>query len=245
MKITVIGGGSTYTPELVNGFLSRVQNLPVTELCLMDIDAARLQIVGGFAKRMVESKGSPFKVTLSTDQREAIRGAAYVITQLRVGQMPARREDEYLGLRHGLIGQETTGIGGMAKALRTIPVILNIADDIRTVAPGAMLVNFTNPAGLNTQALSMFAADVPAVGVCNVAYKPKMTMIEALEKVLGSKVDPARCELNTLGLNHLTWHRGFKVDGEEMWGPILQGFVAELRKEEDPEFAPDLVETLQ
>ncbi len=103
--------------------------------------------------------------------------------------MPARREDEYLGLRHGLVGQETTGIGGMAKALRTIPVILSIAADIRAVgAPGAMLVNFTNPAGLNTQALSMFAADVPAVGVCNVAYNTKMTMIEAIEKQLGSKV---------------------------------------------------------
>lgn len=246
MKITVIGGGSTYTPELVNGFLVRTQSLPIDELCLMDIDEARLKIVGGFAKRMVESKNAPFKVTLSTDQREAIRGASYVITQLRVGQMPARREDEYLGLRHGLVGQETTGIGGMAKALRTIPVILKIAEDIRAVgAPGAMLVNFTNPAGLNTQALSMFAADVPAVGVCNVAYNTKMTMIEAIEKQLGSKVDPARCELNTLGLNHLTWHRGFKVDGEEMWGPILQGYVAELRQEEEPEFPPELVETLQ
>lgn len=245
MKITVIGGGSTYTPELVNGFLTRSQSLPITELCLMDIDPERLQIVGGFAKRMVESKGAPFKVVLSTDQREAIRGASYVITQLRVGQMPARREDEYLGLRHGLIGQETTGIGGMAKALRTIPVILNIAADIRELAPGAMLVNFTNPAGLNTQALSLFAPDVPAVGVCNVAYNTKMTMIEAIEKQLGGKVDPARCELNTLGLNHLTWHRGFKVDGEEMWGPILQGYVAELRQEDEPEFPPELVETLQ
>lgn len=245
MKITVIGGGSTYTPELVNGFLTRSQSLPITELCLMDIDPERLQIVGGFAKRMVESKGAPFKVVLSTDQREAIRGASYVITQLRVGQMPARREDEYLGLRHGLIGQETTGIGGMAKALRTIPIILSIAADIRELAPGAMLVNFTNPAGLNTQALSLFAPDVPAVGVCNVAYNTKMTMIEAIEKQLGGKVDPARCELNTLGLNHLTWHRGFKVDGEEMWGPILQGYVAELRQEDEPEFPPELVETLQ
>ena len=120
MKVTVIGGGSTYTPELVNGFLARTDTFPMTELCLMDIDSQRLEIVGGFAQRMVEFKGAPFKVTLSTDQREAIRGASYVTTQLRVGMMNARKNDEYLGLRHGLIGQETTGIGGMAKALRCL-----------------------------------------------------------------------------------------------------------------------------
>lgn len=245
MKVTVIGGGSTYTPELVNGFLCRTDSFPLNELWLMDIDVARLKIVGGFAQRMAESHGSPFKVVLSTDQREAVRGASYVTTQLRVGQMPARREDEYLGLRHDLIGQETTGIGGMAKALRTIPVILKIAEDMRKLAPGALLVNFTNPAGLNTQALSMFAPDVPAIGVCNVPITTKMTMIESLEKQLGQKIDPARCELNTLGLNHLTWHRGFKVDGEEMWKPILQGYVAELRQEKEPEFPPELVDTLQ
>ena len=245
MKVTIIGGGSTYTPELVNGFLARIDSFPLSELCLMDIDEARLKVVGGFAQRMVAKHGSPFKVVLSTDQREAIRGASYVTTQLRVGQMPARREDEYLGQRNGLIGQETTGIGGMAKALRTIPVILKIAADMRDLAPGALLVNFTNPAGLNTQALSMFAADVPAVGVCNVPITAKMFIIEGLEKQLGQKIDPDRCELNTLGLNHLTWHRGFKVDGEEMWGPIIQTYVAELRKEEEPEFPPELVNTLK
>ena len=101
MKVTVVGGGSTYTPELVSGFLARLEQFPVDELWLLDIDEARLRIVGGFAQRMVAAKGSPFKVVLSTDQREAIRGAAYVTTQLRVGQMEARREDEYLGRRHG------------------------------------------------------------------------------------------------------------------------------------------------
>jgi 6-phospho-beta-glucosidase len=245
MKVTVIGGGSTYTPELVNGFLARLDSLPVTELWLMDIDAARLEIVGGFAKRMVEHKGNPFKVVLSTNQRESVAGASYVSTQLRVGQMPARRDDEYLGRRHGLIGQETTGIGGMAKALRTIPVILNIAKDIREVSPGALLVNFTNPAGLNTQALSMYAADVPAVGVCNVALHAKMDMVAMVEKQLQRTVDPAHCELNTLGLNHLTWHRGFKVDGEEMWPVILREYISELQANEDREFPVDLVETLR
>src|SRR5215510_7971191 len=168
MKIAVIGGGSTYTPELVNGFLARADRLPLDELWLMDIDRERLDVVGGFAQRMVKAKGSPFKVILSANQRESITGASYVVTQLRVGMMPARRGDEYLGRRHGLIGQETTGVGGMAKALRTIPVILNIAKDIREVAPNALLANFTNPAGLVTEAIMRYAKDVTAVGVCNV-----------------------------------------------------------------------------
>lgn len=245
MKVTVIGGGSTYTPELVNGFLARLDHFPVSELWLEDIDAPRLEIVGGFARRMAEAKGNPFRVVLSTDQREAIRGASYVVTQLRVGQMPARREDEYLGKRHGLVGQETTGIGGMAKALRTIPVILQIAENMRELAPGALLVNFTNPSGLNTQALSMFAADVPAVGVCNVPINTKMEMVEMLEKKLGEKIDPARCDLDTLGLNHLSWHRGFKVDGEDMWPQVLAAYGETLRSAEEPEYPPKLVETLK
>src|SRR5512146_615491 len=180
MKVAVIGSGSTYSPELVNGFLARLGQFPLTELWLMDIDAQRLAIVGGFAKRMVERKGSPFKVFLTQNQREAVQSAAYVLTQLRVGQMPARRADEYLGKRHGLIGQETTGIGGLAKALRTIPVILNIAQDIRETASGALLVNFTNPSGLVTQALSMYAPDVPIVGVCNGPFTTKMGILEML-----------------------------------------------------------------
>ncbi|RIK25797.1 MAG: 6-phospho-beta-glucosidase, partial [Chloroflexi bacterium] len=159
MKVAVIGGGSTYTPELVNGFLQRAESFPLRELWLMDVDAERLRVVGGFAQRMV------FKIFLTTNRREALQGASYVTTQLRVGMMPARRNDEYLGKRHGLIGQETTGVGGMAKALRTIPVILDIANDMRELAPNAMLANFTNPAGIVTQALSQYAPDILAVGV--------------------------------------------------------------------------------
>jgi 6-phospho-beta-glucosidase len=174
-----------------------------------------------------------------------VDGAAYVSTQLRVGQMPARRDDEYLGRRHNLIGQETTGIGGMAKALRTIPVILSIAEDMRELAPGALLVNFTNPAGLITQALSMFAPDVPAVGVCNVAIHAKMDMAAMAGKRLGRAVDPSHCELDTLGLNHLTWHRGFTVDGEDMWPEILREYMEELKASDNPDFPVDLVETLR
>ena len=246
LKVAVIGGGSTYTPELVNGFLARVEQFPLDELWLMDIDEERLNVVGGFAQRMVEAKGSPFKIVLTTDQRDAVRDASYVTTQLRVGQMEARRRDEYLGLRHGLIGQETTGVGGMAKAMRTIPVILKIASDMRALsAKGALLVNFTNPAGLVTQALSKYASDVPAVGVCNVPITAKMHIIEGLEKATGRKIDPSQTELKTLGLNHLSWHRGFTVDGEDVWPQVIQGFISDLKQEEHPEWDPRTIEVLR
>jgi 6-phospho-beta-glucosidase len=244
MKITVIGGGSTYTPELVSGFLARADRLPLTELWLMDIDAERLNIVGGFAQRMVAAKGNPFKVVLSTNQREAIAGASYVITQLRVGQMPARVADEYLGQRHGLIGQETTGIGGMAKALRTIPVILNIAKDMHETAPGSLLLNFTNPSGLVNETLTRYASDVPAVGVCNVGITTKMQMLAGMERLLGQQIAPERATLQTLGLNHLTWHRGFTVDGEDLWPRLFPAYLEQIRQEEEPEWDLRTLETL-
>ncbi len=244
MKITVIGGGSTYTPELVNGFLARTERLPLDELWLMDIDPQRLEIVGGFARRMAAARGDPFKVVLSTDRRQAVEGAAYVITQLRVGQMPARVADEYLGRRHGLIGQETTGVGGMAKALRTIPVILGIAADMRAAAPGALLLNFTNPSGLVTEALVRYAGDVPAIGVCNVGITTKMHMLENVEQAIGKRIEPERAALQTLGLNHLTWHRGFTVDGEDLWPRIFSTYLEDLRKQEQPEWDVRTLESL-
>jgi 6-phospho-beta-glucosidase len=244
MKVAVIGGGSTYTPELVNGFLERVKSFPLTELWLMDIDAERLSTVGGFAQRMAITKGSPFKVVLTGNQRAAIKGASYVITQLRVGQMPARVADEYLGNRHGLIGQETTGVGGMAKALRTIPVVLKIAVDMRELAPGALLVNFTNPSGLVTQALEKYAPDVIAVGLCNAPIGMKMRILEDWEQKTGKKVPPERAEVNTLGLNHLSWHRGFSLDGEDIWPQILESYIAALKADPEPEWNPRTVEVL-
>ncbi|HEY3344373.1 MAG TPA: 6-phospho-beta-glucosidase [Anaerolineaceae bacterium] len=245
MKIAVIGGGSTYTPELLNGFLARTESIPLTELWLMDIDPARLEVVGGFARRMAAAKGASFQVILTTDRRAAIRRADYVITQLRVGQMPARVADEYLGRRHGLIGQETTGVGGMAKALRTIPVILEIAGEMRALAPGALLINFTNPSGLVTEALTRYAADVPAIGVCNVGFNTKMTILAGLEQRLGVKIDPERAELKTLGLNHLTWHTGFTVDGEDLWPQVMQGYLEELRASPEPEWDLRTIEMLR
>jgi 6-phospho-beta-glucosidase len=244
MKIAIIGGGSTYTPELINGFIVRAGTFPLEELWLMDIDRPRLDIVGGFAKRMVAAKGHPFKVVLTTDQRAAIEGSNYVITQLRVGMMPARRADEYLGKRHGLIGQETTGVGGMAKALRTVPVILKVARDMHELAPGAMLANFTNPSGLVTQALSQYAPDVLAVGVCNAPFNAKMDFLARLEKDMGQRLDSGRAELKTLGLNHLSWHRGFTLDGEDMWPQVLSSYIADLKEEKEAAFDARTVESL-
>jgi 6-phospho-beta-glucosidase len=244
MKVAVIGGGSTYTPELVNGFLSRMDQFPLSELWLMDIDSPRLEIVGSFVNRMVTYKGAPFKIILTTDQRKAIEGASYVTTQLRVGQMEARRKDEYLGRRHGLVGQETTGVGGMAKALRTVPVILKIATDMRELAPGALLVNFTNPSGLVTQALSDYASDVPAVGVCNSALTTKMMIIDQLELATGKHIIPETTDLHTLGLNHLSWYRGFSVDGENMWPQVISGYIKALKGDPDPEWDPRTIEVL-
>jgi 6-phospho-beta-glucosidase len=244
MKVAVIGGGSSYTPELINGFMERLDSFPLRELWLMDLSQERLDIVGRFAQRMVEAKGGPFAVQLTTNQREAIHGANYVTTQLRVGGMEARRGDEYLGKRHGLIGQETTGVGGMAKALRTIPVILKIAADMGELAPGAMLVNFTNPAGLVTEALNRYASDVPAVGVCNSPITTKMGILEGLERRRGLKIAPERAEIDTLGLNHLSWYRGLTIDGQELWPEIMEAYLADLKAKADPFWDVRTIEVL-
>ncbi len=245
MKVAVIGGGSTYTPELVSGFIERLTTFPLSDLWLMDIDGDRLKVVGGLAQRMVEARGLPFRVELTLDRRAAIRGASYVITQLRVGQMPARRADEYLGKRHGLIGQETTGVGGMAKALRTIPVALDIARDMRELAPDALLANFTNPSGLVTEALQRYAPDVPSAGVCNVAINTKMNMLAALQEAGREPIAPGRAQLKTLGLNHLSWHYGLTLDGEDIWPVVLEGYVRHLRQAAQPEWDVALIESLR
>ena len=245
MKVTVIGGGSTYTPELVKGFLDRVDQFPLDELWLMDIDQQRLSIVGGFTQRIVKANGSPFKVVLSNNQKEAILGSSYVITQLRVGQMKARRADEYLGHRHGLIGQETTGVGGMAKALRTIPVILDIARDIQDSGEeDALLVNFTNPAGLVTQALHNYAPGVRSVGVCNVPITAKMEIIDHLQNQFEQSIDPMTAELDTLGLNHLSWHRGFTVNGEDKWGQVIEAYLSGEQKDGGSSWDQHVIATL-
>lgn len=245
LKVAVIGGGSTYTPELLQGFLERQDEFPMDELWLMDVDESRLAVVGGFIRKIASAHHAHFKVVLTTDRRAALKDASYVITQIRVGQMAARREDEYLGKRHGLIGQETTGVGGMANALRTIPVILDVAHDMQHLAPNALLVNFTNPAGLVTEALWRHAPSIQSVGVCNVAITSKMEMIEHLEKQFGSQIHPEDVQLECLGLNHLSWFFGLKVNGKEYWPQVMAALIEEMAAEQDPLFDVPTLQSLR
>lgn len=217
MKIVTIGGGSTYTPELAQGFIERHQQLGIREWWLMDIDARRLEVVGGFVKRMVGAAGNPFEVYLTIDRQAAMKGADFIITQIRVGGMNARREDEYLGRRWGLIGQETTGIGGMANGLRTAPVILSIAEDMCELCPDAWLVNFTNPSGLVVEALKRYAPKVHSVGLCNGPIGYQMTFANKL-----GLNNPFNVHLDYLGLNHLAWIQGARVGSQDIWPQILK-----------------------
>ena len=223
MKLCVIGGGSTYTPELVDGLLRRRDVLPITELHLVDIDEARLAVLGPLAQRMVQHAGSDLVVRYGTDRAAGIEGSAFVVSQIRVGGMAARQRDEELGKEFGLIGQETVGIGGFANALRTIPVALSIATDIERHAPDAILLNFTNPAGLITEALCRHT-NATTIGLCNVPWSFKM----GFAKGLG--IGPDAIEMDYVGLNHLSWVRGVTVDGVQRGHELVRGMQALARR---------------
>jgi 6-phospho-beta-glucosidase len=216
MKIAVIGAGSTYTPELVEGFAARSERLGLDELVLHDIDAARLEVVAGLARRILAKSDFPGMVRTTTDINDAVDGAAAVLIQLRVGGQRARLRDETIPGRYGLIGQETTGAGGMAKALRTVPVVLDIADTVRRLAgDDAWIIDFTNPVGIVTRAL--LDAGHRAMGLCNVA----IGFQRRFAAQLGVEVD--QVELDHLGLNHLTWIRRVVVDGVDRLPELLMG----------------------
>lgn len=221
MKVTVIGGGSTYTPELVSGLAAQQHRLRVDELVLMDNDAERLEIVGNFAIRMLAHQGSETKVTLTTDRQSAVKNADAVLIQLRVGGQAARLGDETFPLDCGCIGQETTGAGGLAKALRTVPVVLEIADDVRRLAkPDAWIIDFTNPVGIVTRAL--LNAGHRAVGLCNYAIGVQRWAAALLN------VDDSRVEVDPVGLNHFSWTRRILVDGVDQLPDILRNHTTEV-----------------
>ncbi|MGZ4198894.1 MAG: family 4 glycosyl hydrolase, partial [Thermoleophilia bacterium] len=224
MKIAVIGGGSTYTPELVEGIGLRRETLPVDELVLHDIDAARLAVVGGLAERILRHHGFGGSFTTTTDRATALRDASFVLVQLRVGGMAARLRDETIPLTFGRIGQETTGAGGFAKALRTVPVVLEIAADARRLgAPGAWVLDFTNPSGLVTQALLDHGHR--AIGLCNVPIGFQRRFAELLG------VSPERVRLEHVGLNHLSWERKVLVDGTDRLPELIERHLDELAAE--------------
>jgi 6-phospho-beta-glucosidase len=215
LKVAVIGGGSTYTPELVQGFAARSERLPMDDLVLLDPDAERLEVVGGLARRMLGRAGFEGRLELTGRREEALEGADFVIVQLRIGGQAQRIVDERLPLEFGCIGQETTGPGGFAKALRTVPVVLELAEETaRRGAPGAWLVDFTNPVGIVTQAL--LDEGHRAIGLCNVA----IGMQRRFAAHLG--VEPDRVELEHVGLNHLSWLRGLRVDGVDRLPELLE-----------------------
>jgi 6-phospho-beta-glucosidase len=220
VKIAVVGGGSTYTPELVDG-LGRMRDvLPVEELVLVDPDADRLELVGAFGRRILSRMGHPARLTTTTELAPALDGVDAVLLQLRVGGQAARHQDETWPLECGCVGQETTGAGGLAKALRTVPVVLDIAEKVAAAAPRAWIIDFTNPVGIVTRAL--LRAGHRAVGLCNVA----IGFQRSFAGFLG--LDPDLVQLDHVGLNHLTWERAAVVDGVDRLPEILQRHVTEL-----------------
>jgi 6-phospho-beta-glucosidase len=215
LKIAVIGGGSTYTPELVEGLATRSDRLPVDELVLFDVDPERLEVVGGLAGRMLARAGWGGRLHRTGRREEALDGADFVVVQLRVGGQAMRLVDETLPLEFGCVGQETTGPGGFAKALRTVPAVLELAEETgRRGAPGAWFVDFTNPVGIVTQAL--LDRGHRAIGLCNSA----IGFQRRFAALLG--VEPGRLQLEHVGLNHLTWERAVRVDGRDRLGELLE-----------------------
>jgi 6-phospho-beta-glucosidase len=221
MKLAVIGAGSTYTPELVSGLAREQKRLRVDELALHDIDAERLEVVGGMAQRMLERDRFTGRVSLTRDLDRALEGAAFVLVQIRIGGQAARLSDETVPLACGCIGQETTGAGGFAKALRTVPVVLEIAERTRAVAaPDAWIVDFTNPVGIVTRAL--LDAGHRAVGLCNVA----IGFQRSFARLLG--VEPVKVVIDQVGLNHLTWVRAVRAGERDVLPELLEAHGAEL-----------------
>ncbi|MGL4772893.1 MAG: 6-phospho-beta-glucosidase [Clostridium sp.] len=218
IKIVTIGGGSSYTPELIEGFIKRKDELPIKEIWLVDIEDGKekLEIVGNLAKRMIEKAGLDWELHLTLDRREALKDADFVSTQLRVGLLDARIKDERIPLSHGVLGQETNGAGGILKAFRTIPVILDIVKDMKELCPDAWLVNFTNPAGMVTEAVLNYGDFEKVVGLCNVPINHMYIESE----MTGKKLEDLNFKF--AGLNHFHWHRTFDNEGNELTQEILE-----------------------
>jgi 6-phospho-beta-glucosidase len=234
VKLAVIGGGSTYTPEVIDGLVRLRELVPVDDLWLHDTNGERLRIVGGMARRMLARAGHPVRLELTTRLDDAVEGADAVLIQIRVGGQAARMVDESVPLACGCLGQETTGFGGLAKALRTVPVVLDIAARTRELAPDAWIVDFTNPVGIVTKAL--LDEGHRAVGLCSAA----MVFQRHFAKVLD--VEPERIELDHLGLNHLTWEVGVRLDGADVLPRLLDEHAERVARASG--LPPELVQRL-
>ncbi len=225
LKIVTIGGGSSYTPELMQGFIKRYETLPVREIWLVDIPEGeeKLKIVGALAQRMWDASPYDVKVHLTLDRREALKDADFVTTQFRVGLLNARIKDERIPLSYGQIGQETNGAGGIFKALRTIPVILDIVKDMRELCPDAWLINFTNPSGMITEAVIRRAGFEKCIGLCN----GPITVMKEEPEMLGGKQEDYTWRF--AGLNHFHYHRIWDKNGRELTQDILAGISKDDR----------------
>lgn len=214
-KLTILGGGSTYTPELLSGFIEHQDELTVERVSLYDIHSERLSIVGSFVRRMFQHAGLSGNIELTQDLSQAVEGADFVVSQIRVGWMAARILDERIPLSYNVLGQETVGAGGIFKALRTIPVTLDFASVITRLAPKAWFLNFTNPSGIITEALIKHSGLGKVVGLCNVPINSQKTIANLLA------VQPEEIWLDWLGLNHLGWIRRIEVGGRDHLPEIL------------------------
>lgn len=236
-KLTVVGGGSSYTPEFVDGFIQNESIVRLGELALYDIHEERLKVVGGMVERMLRHAELDTRLTLTTRRPQALEGAQFVVSSLRVGMMEARIADEKIPLRHGVIGQETTGPGGTLKAWRTIPVTLDIARELERLAPQAWYLNFTNPSGIITEAL-LRHTPLKAVGLCN----NPINMQGGLAALLG--VDESQLFLEWVGLNHVNWVRRVWAAGRDRSGELMDRLEQLGPHAEFPAFDPELVRAL-
>ncbi|MFS3927153.1 6-phospho-beta-glucosidase [Bacillus sp. CBEL-1] len=218
LKVVTIGGGSSYTPELVEGFIKRYHELPIKELWLVDIEAGKekLEIVGELAKRMVKKAGVPIDVHITLDRRQALKNADFVTTQMRVGLLDARIKDERIPLEMGMIGQETNGAGGLFKGLRTIPILLEITEEMQELCPDAWLINFTNPAGMVTEALLRYSAHKKVIGVCNVPFNMHLSISKMLD------VEMERVYIEFAGLNHMLFGLHVYLDDQDVTEKVLE-----------------------
>lgn len=212
ITVAVIGSGSTYCPELVDGFLKARDSLKLKKISFMDIDERKRTIVGNLCVRMLKKAEVDCEVVMTDDLDTALQGADFVVTQIRVGKLPARHLDESIPKKYGLIGQETTGIGGMFKALRTIPVMQNICNRIEAICPNAWLINFTNPSGIMTEFI-LNHTNVKNIGLCNVP----IDMLDDVKEITGDDVD-----IEYVGLNHLSWITSIKKDGKDILGDLIE-----------------------
>jgi len=223
LKVVVIGGGSSYTPEIIEGIIRRHDRFPVSDIVLVDIEAGKqkLEIIGNLAKRMIHKADKPIRLSWTLDRKKALENADFVSTQIRVGGLEARAKDESIPLSHGFIGQETNGAGGVLKAFRTIPVLMEIAEDIHHICPDAWMINFTNPAGMVTEALLKHSMHKKVIGVCNIPFNMRHSVAEILRE------SPEDVNIEFVGMNHFVFGQSVYVNGIDRTKEVLDKLVSE------------------